>query len=866
VSGPDAREGLVDQVREAAESRVDVVVVGLPGSGRTRLLGQVRDVVADVGFDVVRIDAVRGEGRPLESLALAGLLSGPAAPSALAAASDQLVQRVAARRTVLLVDDAERLDETSAAVLAAVRTRADVSVVATSRPPVPGTRVVDVAVGVGDTALLTVPPLAFEDVHRMTVELLPGGVDVDVVGRVFALSGGLPGIARTVVVAARRAGRVVPEGGRWVARQDLVTPALAVVVGRLQEGLDEAGREALHLLAALGPTELAAALQLVPWPVLVQLDDHGLLRFVETEGRLVVALFPPLLTDHLRNADRGARGRRAAEQISAAFGRSTDVAGGRRAVLGSPLRWSTSPESAAVLGRLLREQSRTNLLVRRHAWEREPTGRSTVMYLDALLGDGAPAETIEMVLAQSRELAQPSDAPLQALVLTWEATYRALVLRDAPAAVRLLAVARRAHPEQSALFDATQEHLRLLGVDDSGAFPPPSDDGSDLVGRLDPASASSSSADAQVETVVALIGGEHLIAAGRMADAATALARLALPTTSPRRDGEALGPLARVCTGALDEGTSTAMRLFDEAQGGLDQAEIEPHGYTVALGLLLAGRLTDLREHLTIMFALNAPSPLRPQPRAGLLALGAFLSLAEHNLPAARSMTEQLEALDLRALPFPIARPGPAHAALALASGLPPEQAAAPAWRAVAGLVDEGWALAAVFDAALLVDLHVDPAVAARAAALAQDAQGSLLPLLGRYLEAAAAGSATALLQVADDLRAGGLLLHATLAHASAVRVLRRSGPPGDAVHEAARLTELVAGSGQELALLVPSAAPTADLTPRELEVARLVAAGLTNREAAERLVVSDRTIDNHLYRIYRKLGVTSREDLARLV
>ena len=87
MSGPDAREGLVDQVREAAESRVDVVVVGLPGSGRTRLLGQVRDVVADVGFDVVRIDAVRGEGRPLESLALAGLLSGPAAPSALAAAS-----------------------------------------------------------------------------------------------------------------------------------------------------------------------------------------------------------------------------------------------------------------------------------------------------------------------------------------------------------------------------------------------------------------------------------------------------------------------------------------------------------------------------------------------------------------------------------------------------------------------------------------------------------------------------------------------------------------------------------------------------------------------------------------------------------
>ena len=63
----------------------------------------------------------------------------------------------------------------------------------------------------------------------------------------------------------------------------------------------------------------------------------------------------------------------------------------------------------------------------------------------------------------------------------------------------------------------------------------------------------------------------------------------------------------------------------------------------------------------------------------------------------------------------------------------------------------------------------------------------------------------------------------------------------------------------------MPSAA-TDELTARELEVARLVASGMTNREVAERLVVSDRTIDNHLYRIYRKLGVTSRDELARLV
>lgn len=863
--GPDARSSLADGIRDTVLARNDVAVLGLPGSGRTRLLGHVRHALEDAGLDVVRFTAIRGAGRPLESLALAGLLTGPVAASAIAAATDQLAQRVAARRTVLLVDDADRLDESSAAVVAAVRTREETTVVVASRPPVPGVRVVDLVLQVGDTALVPLPPLAFEEIQRLTVELLAGDVDVDVVGRVLGLSGGVPGIARAIVVEARRAGRLVPEGGRWVARQDLVTPALAVVVARLQEGLDDDARDALHVLAALGPVELETVLQLVPWSVLVGLDDHGLVRFVETEGRLVVALFPPVLADHLRHAERGARGWRAAEQISAALGRSTDTPGARPAVLGSALRWSSSPESAAVLGRMLREQSRTTLLVRRRAWEREPTGRSTLAYLDALLADGAPAAAIDAVLDHARTLDPPADAPLQTLVHSWEATYRALELHDPAGGRRVLDDARRHHPEQHRLFDATQEHLRLTGVAPDGTTPLA------LVDAADPAPdarrrTTPGTPDEQLDTVVGMIRGEQLLAVGRVVDAADLLTGLALPATSPRHDGEALGPLARLCAGEVEDATSTAMRLLDEAQGRLDQAEIEPHGYTVALGLLLEGRLTDLREHLTVMFALNAPSPLRPQHRAGLLALGALLSLAESNLPSARSLTEQLEGLRVLGASFPAGRPGPVRAALALAAGHEGRAATRRAWSAVSALLDEGWVLAAAFDASVLADIHVDAHVAARTAALARDAQGTLLPLLGRHLAAAAQESVDELLRTADALREAGLVLHATLAHVNALRVLRRRGDAGAAVREAARLTQLVGESGQELHLLVPSAATTAALTARELEVARLVASGLSNREAAERLVVSDRTVDNHLYRIYRKLGVTSREELALLV
>lgn len=55
-------------------------------------------------------------------------------------------------------------------------------------------------------------------------------------------------------------------------------------------------------------------------------------------------------------------------------------------------------------------------------------------------------------------------------------------------------------------------------------------------------------------------------------------------------------------------------------------------------------------------------------------------------------------------------------------------------------------------------------------------------------------------------------------------------------------------------------------LTPREFEIAHLVARGKTNRAIASVLCVSTRTIENHLYSIYSKLDVSSRTELAFLM
>jgi DNA-binding CsgD family transcriptional regulator len=55
-------------------------------------------------------------------------------------------------------------------------------------------------------------------------------------------------------------------------------------------------------------------------------------------------------------------------------------------------------------------------------------------------------------------------------------------------------------------------------------------------------------------------------------------------------------------------------------------------------------------------------------------------------------------------------------------------------------------------------------------------------------------------------------------------------------------------------------------LTPQQLQIVRVVAEGLSNKEVAQRLFVSPRTVDNHLRNAFAKLGVTSRTQLVRHV
>jgi DNA-binding CsgD family transcriptional regulator len=74
-------------------------------------------------------------------------------------------------------------------------------------------------------------------------------------------------------------------------------------------------------------------------------------------------------------------------------------------------------------------------------------------------------------------------------------------------------------------------------------------------------------------------------------------------------------------------------------------------------------------------------------------------------------------------------------------------------------------------------------------------------------------------------------------------------------------LTDAETAEGMRAAMASKEAAEL-DLTARQIDIARLVAVGLTNGEIAERLKISPRTVTSHLDHIYTRLGISSRAAL----
>jgi DNA-binding CsgD family transcriptional regulator len=107
--------------------------------------------------------------------------------------------------------------------------------------------------------------------------------------------------------------------------------------------------------------------------------------------------------------------------------------------------------------------------------------------------------------------------------------------------------------------------------------------------------------------------------------------------------------------------------------------------------------------------------------------------------------------------------------------------------------------------------------------------------------------------------------LFAAEASAAAARVHRRGGRRSGAFAALERAREHAARCEGANTPALKWADHPEELTPREREVANLAAGGLASREIAEPLGITARTVDNLLGRVYAKVGVSGRQELAEV-
>jgi DNA-binding CsgD family transcriptional regulator len=160
---------------------------------------------------------------------------------------------------------------------------------------------------------------------------------------------------------------------------------------------------------------------------------------------------------------------------------------------------------------------------------------------------------------------------------------------------------------------------------------------------------------------------------------------------------------------------------------------------------------------------------------------------------------------------------------------------------------------------------HPAAQVEDRLAMLAARSDGPLTTGLAEHAHALAAQDVAALEQAGEGFADLGLQLLAAETTAEASTAATRAGLGAPARRLAAR-SHALADRCEGARTPVLASVKTIDLTPRELEIALLASSNLSNREIADRLVVSPRTVETHIYRVMDKLGVSRRQDLGPLL
>lgn len=840
-----------------------VVLAGAAGVGKTRLASEMLAEAGKRGVTIRRATATVSS-RPLPLGAFAGLLGdvGPEPAQVLSRAAAALLVDDGRAGVVVGIDDAHLLDEPSATLIHQLVLRRAATVLVTVRTGEPAPDAVTALWKDGHLDRLEVRPLTEAEIAVLLEAVLGGQVDSAAVNRLWTLSQGNLLYLRHLVDGAAETAALRWENSVWrLADAPQVTPLGLVELVKVRMGaLSGPVRSVVDNLALSEPLDIGLLGELTTPAAVEQAEECGVVQVEADAKGLQARLAHPLYGEVRRSEIGQLRARRLRGRIAhalAAAGDRTPDDFLRQAVL--VVESDREPDAGLLVAAAERASYLGNLpLAQRLA-------RTAVRF-----GGGFPAQAI--VANATSFVGPPVEADAELVTLAGLAGADHELVRASVNRATFLTW-MLARPDQAeALLDDVAE--RVISAED----------------RL------------PLIALRAMIHGEL----GRSASAEHA-ARSVLDSDSPTADAVLMaccGLLAaQVATGRADEMSLVVSRGAEAATRATERASFRVPLITLQIfGLRLAGYLADAariagdcRTQIkdvplgaqigcylmgNIEFArgrVATASRWLREGRAGIERFGdagGWRYVVLIDLTQSLAVTGDVEAAH-RAL-ADLARHR--HPGLAI---MDPERVLAQAWVAATdGALSQAVTLA--HEAADLADgrgqlahvvlaLHTavrfgDRSVADRLGGLARRVDGPRAQAAAAHAAALAADDGEALLAASVALETMGDVLAAADAAAQAAAGYLAGGLRG-AGHAAAARAHALAGlcEGATTPALAVAARPL-PLTEREREIVTLAARGLSNRRIAERLVVSVRTVEGHLYRASGKLGTTNRAGYAELL
>ncbi|MFL6118487.1 LuxR C-terminal-related transcriptional regulator [Actinophytocola sp.] len=847
-------------VRQAGGGR-GVVLAGAAGVGKTRLA---RAALANARRDGVLTRWVAGSesARTVPLGAFASVLPSVGSDPfrALGQASGALLAGAGQQGALVVVDDAHLLDELSATLVHQLAVGAAATVVLTVRTGEPAPDAVTAVWKDAYLDRLEVAPLTRAETGMFLEAVLGGPVEMVAATRMWRLSRGNALYLRELVVGERDAGRLTDLGGvwRWSGQPALSPKLVELVESRMGTVLDPA-REVVDLLAFAGPLGVDVLGRLVDNSALESAETAGLVE-VEADGqRLTTGLAHPLYGEVRRAATgvlraRGLRGRIATALLDTGARRADDELRCAALMLDSDLTLDPDLLSRAAgrSAQLLDLPLAVRLALAAVAAGAGFAARAIVAQSLTMQGWGAEAE------AELRVLAELADTDVER---AWVAAMRAgnmfLTLNDPATGDRLLTEALTAIPNVGA-----REILWALRSVFDSHLARPADARRAATVVLDapcPQPISEFAARWGLTGALGLTG--HADEVEAVASRAYLLANT-FDTAVLRFNLAEFELLAYRLAGYLAQADAVAARCRDEAA--------EMPGVPLLFAAALTGHAELARGHLRdavrwLREALAGFTVVDPAGRVFdcLLWLTQALATAG-DTDAARRALADMEANRHHGFVYREPEVLLARATVAAAQGALSKAVALA--REAAGTARAAGLAAYEVQALQTAVRFGDHGTAARLAELAVLVDGPRARTAAAHAAALAERDGLALHAVSLEWERMGDLIAAADAAAQAAAAHDRwnhAARPRTDAGRAHRLAEACQGARTPA---IRAAARPLPITAREREIVGLAGGGLSNRDIAERLGVSVRTVEGHLYRAAAKLGVTRRADFAELL